>query len=320
MKLSLVLGHRGARFTTPENSLQSFKNAIRCGADGIELDVHLTKDNKLVVLHDSTLVRITGEKRLIKDLTLKEIKALDISHLVKNGPLKISWNVKVYRAPSGAYLVFVRDLAKEKENTYFVKMSDGSVVSLKRARFLRRPLEKPVAEKDIFIEAPLAKTHFEKTRIPEFSEVLNELTPSYINVEIKRGEQFYPGIIDSVVKEIEPFGFDKILFSSFNRPTLFEMKRRYPQLKINRLFEVPLNPVKASRGLDGINPLSLFIGRKGIQKVHSIRKTVFPWVVNKPVSMLKFFMFGADGIITDRPCFAAKIKKELESLLNEALS
>ncbi|KAB7664910.1 glycerophosphodiester phosphodiesterase [Bacillus sp. B1-b2] len=69
-----IYGHRGAKGNYPENTLLSFKQAIQQGVDGIELDVHLTKDGEVVVIHDETLNRTTDGNGYIKDLTLEEIK------------------------------------------------------------------------------------------------------------------------------------------------------------------------------------------------------------------------------------------------------
>ncbi|MEP6987414.1 MAG: glycerophosphodiester phosphodiesterase family protein, partial [Chloroflexota bacterium] len=74
---TLVWGHRGARAYAPMNTIPSFELALKQGADGIELDTHLTKDGKLIVLHDFTVNSTTDGKGLAKDLTLAEIKALD---------------------------------------------------------------------------------------------------------------------------------------------------------------------------------------------------------------------------------------------------
>jgi len=59
MKLPLIIGHRGAKGIAPENSLSGFKKAVELGIDGVELDVHLTKDEKLIVIHDIDLKKLT---------------------------------------------------------------------------------------------------------------------------------------------------------------------------------------------------------------------------------------------------------------------
>jgi len=72
----LKIGHRGAKGLEPENTLRSFSKAIDLGVDMIEFDVHLTKDKKVVVIHDDKLDRTTNGKGLVKEKSLKEIKKL----------------------------------------------------------------------------------------------------------------------------------------------------------------------------------------------------------------------------------------------------
>ena len=66
--------HRGASFDFPENTILSLKKAIECGASGLEIDVHKTKDDKIVVIHDEDIERTFLGKGLIKDFTYEELK------------------------------------------------------------------------------------------------------------------------------------------------------------------------------------------------------------------------------------------------------
>ena len=72
-----VTGHRGAAGLEPENTLRSFRRALDLGVDTIELDVHLTKDQHLVVIHDATVDRTTDGSGAVRDLTLRKIQQLD---------------------------------------------------------------------------------------------------------------------------------------------------------------------------------------------------------------------------------------------------
>lgn len=54
-----IVAHRGSRINRPENTLAAFEEAVRVGADGIELDIHLSKDGEVVVIHDETVDRTT---------------------------------------------------------------------------------------------------------------------------------------------------------------------------------------------------------------------------------------------------------------------
>lgn len=70
----LKIGHRGSCGYEPENTIISFKKAIELGVDFVEMDVHISKDNKLIVIHDSNLDKTTNGKGKISKKTLEEIK------------------------------------------------------------------------------------------------------------------------------------------------------------------------------------------------------------------------------------------------------
>jgi glycerophosphoryl diester phosphodiesterase len=72
-----VVGHRGAMGHRPENTFASFEHALELGADWIELDVHLTWDGALAVIHDESVDRTTDGHGLVKDHSLAELKLLD---------------------------------------------------------------------------------------------------------------------------------------------------------------------------------------------------------------------------------------------------
>jgi len=71
------LGHRGSPEVAPENTLPSFAAVLQQGAHGVELDVMLSKDGELVVIHDFTLGKTTTGAGLVKEHTLEELKQLD---------------------------------------------------------------------------------------------------------------------------------------------------------------------------------------------------------------------------------------------------
>ena len=77
MPVKGICAHRGANETYPENTLAAFKEAIRLGAHMIEFDVRMTKDKKLVIMHDKTVDRTTNGSGAVNDLTLQKIKSLD---------------------------------------------------------------------------------------------------------------------------------------------------------------------------------------------------------------------------------------------------
>ena len=152
-KHPLIWGHRGASGYAPENTLPAFQLAAKMGADGVELDVQLTKDGELVVCHDETIDRTSNAKGWIKDFSLDELKKLDFS----NGNFA-----------------------------------------------------------------------YEGVQIPTLGEVLELLTPTglTVNVEIKTGIVFYPGIEGKVLGLVHDMHWEeRILYSSFNHETLRNLRR-----------------------------------------------------------------------------------------------
>ncbi|MFC8272980.1 glycerophosphodiester phosphodiesterase [Streptomyces sp. NPDC057271] len=76
----LTIGHRGVMGVEPENTLRSFVQAERSGMDVIELDLHLSKDGALVVMHDADVGRTTDGSGPIAEKTLAELRELDAGH------------------------------------------------------------------------------------------------------------------------------------------------------------------------------------------------------------------------------------------------
>lgn len=72
-----VIGHRGASGEYPENTLLAFERALEQGADALELDVRLSRDGAVVVIHDATLGRTTNGEGRVGDRTLPELRTLD---------------------------------------------------------------------------------------------------------------------------------------------------------------------------------------------------------------------------------------------------
>ena len=72
-----VVGHRGAAGILPENTIDGFGRAIELGVDAVECDVHLTRDGRLIVMHDATVDRTTSGSGVIAEMDLASIRALD---------------------------------------------------------------------------------------------------------------------------------------------------------------------------------------------------------------------------------------------------
>lgn len=88
----LVWAHRGASAYAPENTMEAFRLAYEQGADGIELDVQLTKDGEMVVLHDERIDRTSNGSGFVRDYTLKELMGFQFNRTqpnYKNAPIPL---------------------------------------------------------------------------------------------------------------------------------------------------------------------------------------------------------------------------------------
>ncbi len=83
----VVIAHRGNHTHVPENTLEACLQAIDCGADYVEVDVRMTKDEQFVVMHNATVDKMTNGSGSIKDLGLDEIKKLRIKNQKNDGIL-----------------------------------------------------------------------------------------------------------------------------------------------------------------------------------------------------------------------------------------
>lgn len=75
--MTIVVAHRGASAQAPENTMEAFRLAVEAGADAIELDVHLTADGQLAVIHDETLDRTTDRTGSVASLSMDDIREAD---------------------------------------------------------------------------------------------------------------------------------------------------------------------------------------------------------------------------------------------------
>ena len=104
----IVVAHRGDHVIYPENTLAAYTEAIKNGADYVEIDLRTTKDSALVSMHDATLNRMTNGKGAIKDMTLAEIEQLQVKS-------RDSLDKTVYRVPTFEQII---NLCKDKIHIY----------------------------------------------------------------------------------------------------------------------------------------------------------------------------------------------------------
>jgi len=93
----LIIGHRGARNLWPENSLDGFRRTLALGVDGVELDVHLSRDGDLAVIHDPTLERTTEASGAVQDRTTAELAAIRLRDADGEGVPRLDDVLDIFR-------------------------------------------------------------------------------------------------------------------------------------------------------------------------------------------------------------------------------
>ncbi|WP_106766140.1 glycerophosphodiester phosphodiesterase [Paenibacillus faecalis] len=117
MSQIINFAHRGASGVCPENTMAAFRKALELGATGIETDVQMTKDGKLVLIHDETLQRTTGVQGWVKDYTLEEIRKLDAG----------SWFSEEFRGERIPTLEELLELTKDRGTIVNIELKIGAV-------------------------------------------------------------------------------------------------------------------------------------------------------------------------------------------------
>jgi len=151
----LKVGHRGAKAYETENTLESFRKAIELGANAIELDVRISGDSKLIVIHDDNLKKVFGKDVQIKESTLEELKQLTDNRIVTFDEALRFINRKVEKI-----LVELKDTGYERDVLDIIrkeKLEDRVIVVSFHEEALAH-----VRELDKKIETGLIYTKFKK--------------------------------------------------------------------------------------------------------------------------------------------------------------
>lgn len=147
-----VLGHRGASHAAPQNTLAAFRKAADVGADGIELDVHLSRDGVPVVIHNNSVDATTDGTGLVRELTLAQLKALDagahfdeafmgeriptLEEVLAEVGSRVLVNIELKAGQTAALVVAVVDLVRRMKMADRVWFSSFKPYALYRARAL----------------------------------------------------------------------------------------------------------------------------------------------------------------------------------------
>ncbi len=257
----LVIAHRGASAYAPPHTLAAYELAVNMGADYIELDVHMTRDRKLVAMHDSYLT-FQDTEQAIADVTFNELQL---------------------------YL-------------------PGEEFNERNPRY--------------------ASPIYKQLRVVELEDILLHFGDS-VNyyIEIK-SPNAYPGIekdLLHLLRENNLLSGDdvipKVIIQSFNENSLkaiFAMEPSIPLIKLYSFDKEAHLSKKKVRQLQkyasgvGLNVDS--VTKEFIELMHKEGLDVHPFTVNDEETMRKLIKLGADGVFTDKPDIAVRVKYENSSL------
>lgn len=232
MKRPLILAHRGANSFALENTIPAFIKAIRLGCDGVEFDVRLTRDNKVVVFHDEDLKRLFGIDELVRDISYENLK-------------KITDNK--------------------------VPLLDDVLLVVKDMRF--------------------------------------------INIELKIDGRFSGILEERVLKIVDTFEiYQKVLFSSFNPLSIGIIKRLRRNANTGFLFAKDAfykelgAPIASFLKATSVNPEFCILNDFMMMHYREWGFKVFVWTVDKRDDISEMMRLGVDGIITNRPEIAMKVR------------
>lgn len=294
-----VQGHRGARGLKPENTLPSFEAALDVGVTTLELDLHFSADDALIVWHDDT---ITPEKCQL-------IPAADSSAPDPDDPSTPPAQLRV------------RSL---------------TVAQLRQYRCHRNPDPDRFPQQNSQPTA-LAGDDFHIPTLPELFEFVDayaasaQKTPAQrenarrvqFNIETKRRadrpaaiadgfDGVNPGPFEQALAEIvQRRGLTpRVVVQSFDHRSLWAIRKIAPDLRLAPLLSrpEPLEPL-ARKGAAIVSPRASLVTPGQIEAAHSLGLKLIPWTVNDPAEMTRLIAMGVDGLITDRPDLLLQIAR-----------
>jgi glycerophosphoryl diester phosphodiesterase len=223
----LKIGHRGANGYEPENTLISFQKAIEMGADAIELDVHLSSDGHLIVIHDETIDRTTNGKGAVNQLTLQQLKSVRINEKHEIPTLKevfdlvdkhcfINIELKNQDTAEQVVQLIERYISEKNWNHTHFLVSSFDWNALQQVRFLNEDIRIGVlTETDMDLAISFARFIKAEALHPDFQLLTNEYTTKIQ----EKGIRVFPWTVNKKedIQKIKSFKVDGIITDFLDR-------------------------------------------------------------------------------------------------------
>lgn len=242
----LNIAHRGFSGKYPENTLLAFEKAIQAGADGAELDVHLTKDNVIVVIHDELINRTTDGDGFVADYTYNELCRFDAS--------------ASFRGVYG------------------------------------------------FNKIPTLREYF---------ELVKPVDGFITNIELKTGENEYPGIEKAVYDLIKEYELeDRIIISSFNHFSVMRFKGVASKIKCGYLtgdWIYDFGEYTQKRGVECVHPRYNSLNSESVAEIKNNNIQINTWTVNTEAEVERLYSLGIDAVISNYPDMVKSVIERIEN-------
>ena len=266
-----IQGHRGARGLLPENTIASCCRAVALGANGLEVDVVVSKDNELIVSHEPwmspvfcsfpNLKPVDTEGVLLKKLNLSEIQKYDCGRR-GNPRFKMQEAIKCYKPTFYELVSAVHTFCEEEK----LSKPFWNIEVKSHPKWYGRIVPMP----------------------PVFVRLLNQ---EIIKLGLDKTNAFY--------------------ISSFDPNILREIKKYTPSVKLAFLTENRLSFTQNIRNLgfrsEIYSPYFAFLNKKTVEQVHKYGIKIVTWTVNDPKTAAILRGWKVDGLITDYPNIVTSI-------------
>ncbi len=265
-------GHRGARGVKPENTIPAFIYALDQGVTTLELDVVITKDNKVVVSHEPWISPAICLNSDGEDIPHSEEKKLNIYKMTYE-------EVNAFDCGSKGNSRF---LEQQKEKVAKPLLSEV----IKAAEKHIKSFTQYEVDYNIEIKSTPKGDNTYHPEIDKFSDLVYELIDQYLPME-------------------------RVVIQSFDFRVLQYWNKKYPDVRLAALVE-NTKSIDSNLSALGFSPAIYspnfrLLSKKKIEKLHSKNIKVIPWTVNNPDKMKELVSWKVDGIITDYPNRAKEI-------------
>ena len=262
----LLIGHRGCRGLLPENTIASFKEAIKLGVHAVELDIVITGDNKVVVSHEPFMSQIYCLKPDGSQLTSDEDQKYNLFQM--------------------SYEEIKQFDCGFKKHPRFPNQKDQKAY---------KPLLKEVIE--------TCENFAKKNSHQPISYVIEiKSNPKYYNVFYPEPYEY----VKLVLETISAYDFKKrIVLKSFDVAVLNEIKKQGPEIKVSLLVnreEVISDKLERLNFTPEIlGPYYELLNKEEVIKYQDLGLLIYTWTVNEMTDIERIQSYGVDGIITDFP-------------------